>query len=208
MRERARLLRDSYRDPVWLNGLEETMASEGFEISEARSGMIAKLNEELRRRERQGEFPCAQLALDDGLDGAESPEALRKNLSSARRRDAESGRTNIGPHTGDMRVRHTGKRADAQDCSTGEQKALLISIVLANAWLQKHRGTDAAPILLLDEIVAHLDEKRRAALFEEILSLEAQAWMTGTDAELFAPIKSEAALVSIEAGQFIRNEWT
>lgn len=208
MRERARLLRDGYGDPVWLDGLEETMATEGIAISEARADMIARLNQELRRREAEGEFPCAQLALEDGLDGAEDPGGLQTKLAAWRRRDAESGRTNIGPHTADLRVRHTVKRADARDCSTGEQKALLISITLANAWLQKRRDEKAAPMLLLDEIVAHLDEKRRAALFEEILCLEAQAWMTGTDAELFAPIKSDAALISIEAGQFVRNDWT
>jgi DNA replication and repair protein RecF len=208
MRERARLLRDGYGDPVWLDGLEETMALEGIAITEARRNVIARLNEELERRASEGEFPCAQLALEDGLEGAEDPEALQKKLSASRRRDGESGRTNVGPHTGDLCVRHTLKRADAKDCSTGEQKALLISIVLANAWLQKRRGEEAAPLLLLDEIVAHLDEKRRTALFEEILCLEAQAWMTGTDAELFAPIRSDAALISIEAGQFVRNEWT
>jgi len=207
MRERLRLLKEGRFDPVWLAGLEETMASEGIAINEARENMIMLLNEELALRGEAGNFPCAYLALDDGLDGAGDAKALQEKFSALRRRDGESGRTNVGPHIGDLRVRHTLKRADARDCSTGEQKALLISIVLANAWLQKRRKTESAPILLLDEIVAHLDEQRRAALFDEILSLSAQAWMTGTDSSLFAPLAGDAALVSIEAGKFQTTDW-
>ncbi len=207
MRERLRLLKEGRFDPVWLDGLEENMAVEGIALTEARENMIALLNEELALRGEAGNFPCAHLALEDGLDGASDAVALQEKFSALRRRDGESGRTNVGPHIGDLRVRHTLKRADARDCSTGEQKALLISIVLANAWLQKRRKTESAPILLLDEIVAHLDSERRAALFEEILSLSAQAWMTGTDSSLFTPLAGDAVLVSIEAGQFLTTDW-
>lgn len=207
MRERLRLLREGRFDPVWLDGLEETMAGEGLELNKARENLIVLLNDELSLRGEAGNFPCAHLALNDGLDGADDAQGLQEKLCASRRRDGESGRTNVGPHIADLRVRHTLKRADACDCSTGEQKALLISIVLANAWLQKRRKEEYAPILLLDEIVAHLDARRRAALFEEILDLSAQAWMTGTDSQLFAPLAGDAALVSIEAGQFSQTDW-
>jgi len=207
MRERLRLLKEGRFDPVWLGGLEETMANEAVTLTNARENLILLLNEELILRGDAGNFPCAHLALNDGLDGTSEASPLKEKLTAGRRRDGESGRTNVGPHLGDLRVRHTSKRADARDCSTGEQKALLISIVLANAWLQKRRKMQSAPILLLDEIVAHLDAERRASLFEEVLSLSAQAWMTGTDSSLFAPLASDARLVSIEAGQFSTMDW-
>jgi DNA replication and repair protein RecF len=114
----------------------------------------------------------------------------------------------VGPHLADLAVRHTLKRSDARDCSTGEQKALLVSVVLANAWLQKKRNDGIAPLLLLDEIAAHLDVNRRAALFEEILALGSQAWLTGTDKSLFAPLETRAAFFSIEAGRFVPAERT
>jgi hypothetical protein len=113
--------------------------------------------------------------------GDAAADTIRERLARARVRDAEAGRTTFGPHTSDLAVRHTGKRMDARDCSTGEQKALLISIVLADAWELARTRDGQAPVLLLDEIAAHLDARRRAALFEEILALGAQAWMTGTD---------------------------
>jgi DNA replication and repair protein RecF len=207
MRERLRLLRDGFPDPVWLDSLETTMACEALAITEARANMIALLNDELASRGTAGSFPCAHLALEDGLERANDAASLVSKFSGLRRRDGESGRTTVGPHLGDLCVRHTAKRADARDCSTGEQKALLISIVLANAWLQKRRS-DAVPILLLDEIVAHLDAQRRAALYEEILSLHAQAWMTGTDKSLFSPLKGDASLVTVEAGQFMQIDWS
>ena len=206
MRERLRLLREGGGDAVWLDGLEETMAAEGMALTEARWRMIEALNGELAARGNAGSFPCAHLTLEDGLDGGGEEAALRGQLAASRGRDAESGRTNAGPHLADLCVRHTGKRADARDCSTGEQKALLISMVLANAWLQKRRNEGAAPILLLDEIAAHLDAQRRAALFEEVLSLGTQAWMTGTDRSLFAPIRGRASFFTVEAGQFVRAD--
>ena len=208
MRERLRLLREGRFDPIWLDGLEETMAVEGMAITEVRENMIASLNEELALRGEAGNFPCAHLTLLDGLDGASECQNLQEKLASSRKQDGERGRTSIGPHLADLHVRHTVKRADARLCSTGEQKALLISIVLANAWLQKRRTTNYAPVLLLDEIVAHLDARRRTGLFEEVLDLSAQAWMTGTDSNLFSPLAASAALVSIEAGQFLRTDWS
>ena len=207
MHERLRLLRDGVRDVAWLNGLEETMAQEGSAVSQARLSTIEKLNTELAERGSEGAFPCAHLALHDVLgDKAADGSVLQACFAGSRERDAESARTNVGPHLADLEVRHTLKRADARDCSTGEQKALLISIVLADAWLQKKRRDGIAPVLLLDEIAAHLDSTRRAALFEEILALETQGWLTGTDKSLFAPILPQAQCFSIAGGAFVRHE--
>ena len=207
MHERLRLLRDGVRDRVWLDGLEENMATDGASLTAARLVVIDSLNAELEARGAESAFPCAHLTLQDSSrESAADPTLLRNALAAARERDAEIGRTTSGPHLADLEVRHTLKRADARDCSTGEQKALLISIVLANAWLQKKRHHGTAPLLLLDEIAAHLDINRRAALFEEILALDSQAWLTGTDRSLFAPLEGRAAFFSIDAGHFVPME--
>jgi len=204
MRERARLLRLGPRDPLWLDGLEKQMAENGVEIAAARSATVARLNEALAKREREGAFPCAQLAITGESEqlmrdaGDAAVRALRNALARARIRDAESRRTSVGPHTSDLAARHSEKCMDARDCSTGEQKALLISIVLADAWeLAASRGGEA-PILLLDEIAAHLDARRRAALCEEIVALGAQAWLTGTDAHLFENLARRADIFAVQ----------
>ncbi len=186
MRERARLLKFGPRDPAWLDGLENEMAEAGVQIAQARAITVEKLSRALAERggTEGGPFPAASLALSDELHLL-SADDLRAQLAMSRMRDAEAGRTLVGPHTTDLAVRHTAKRAEARDCSTGEQKALLISIVLADARELARARDGLAPILLLDEIAAHLDAIRRAALFEEIHSLSAQAWMTGTDLALF-----------------------
>jgi DNA replication and repair protein RecF len=207
MHERLRLLRDGVRDPVWLDGLEATMAEEGVAVTAARLETIEKLNSELSARGAEGAFPCAHLALTgEAGDVAVDPSALQAALAASRARDADAGRTNVGPHHADLDVRHTQKRADARDCSTGEQKALLISIVLANAWLQKKRRDGIAPVLLLDEVAAHLDASRRTALFEEILALESQAWLSGTDKALFAPLLPHAQCYAVAGGGFVRQD--
>ena len=204
MRERARLLRLGPRDPLWLDGLEKEMAESGVQIALARKATVVRLNDALARREREGAFPCAQLAMNseseqlvaDVGDGA--ADALRNALARSRIRDAESRRTSVGPQTSDLVARHSEKRMDARDCSTGEQKALLISIVLADAWELANTREGEAPILLLDEIAAHLDQRRRAALCEEIVALGAQAWLTGTDAHLFENLVSRADIFHVE----------
>jgi DNA replication and repair protein RecF len=191
MRERARLLKFGPRDPAWLDGLEGEMSEAGTAMAMARRETVARLNRALE--ERVGAFPAAQLSLDCDID----TDGLRANLARARIRDAEAGRTTVGPHLTDLAVRHTQKRADARECSTGEQKALLISIVLADAReLSRARG-GLCPLLLLDEIAAHLDSVRRSALFGEILELGAQAWMTGTDIDMFAPLRGKAQLFAV-----------
>ena len=186
MRERARLLKYGPRDPAWLDGLENEMAEAGILIAQARAQTVERLSHALAERggPQGGAFPAASLALTDELYLL-SADALRNQFAASRIRDAEAGRTLVGPHVTDLQVRHTGKRAEARDCSTGEQKALLISIMLADARELSRAREGLAPILLLDEIAAHLDAMRRAALFEEIHSLAAQAWMTGTDLSLF-----------------------
>jgi DNA replication and repair protein RecF len=190
MRERARLLKFGPRDPSWLEGLENEMAQAGIEIARARALTVERLSRALTEREEAGAFPAASLALTDDLHSS-SADDLRAALATSRMRDAEAGRTLVGPHTTDLQVRHTLKRAEARDCSTGEQKALLISIMLADARELARARQGLAPILLLDEIAAHLDQMRRAALFEEIHALSAQAWMTGTDLSLFQDAKAE-----------------
>jgi len=207
MQERMRLLKDGVRDASWLDGLEETMAAEGAAITQARLATIETLNSELTARGAEGAFPCAHLSLADALgEVAIETSELQDALCGSREKDREAGRTLTGPHLSDLEVRHTGKRADARDCSTGEQKALLVSIVFANAWVQRKRREEVAPLLLLDEIAAHLDIQRRAALIEEVLALGAQAWLTGTDKSLFAPLQGEAQFFSISAGQFVRAD--
>jgi DNA replication and repair protein RecF len=190
MRERARLLKYGPRDPAWLDGLENEMAEAGIVIAQARAATVEKLGRALTERGEAGAFPSASLNLTDELH-LSSADALRVAFAASRLRDAEAGRTLVGPHTTDLAVRHTAKRAEARDCSTGEQKALLISIMLADARELSRARDGLAPILLLDEIAAHLDAVRRAALFEEIHSLAAQAWMTGTDLSLFDGAKCE-----------------
>jgi DNA replication and repair protein RecF len=210
MRERARLLKYGPRDPAWLSALEEQMAENGIAIGLARSAIIERLNRALAERRDAGAFPSAQLSVAGEAEalvaeqGESAAEAFRERLKHMRVRDAESGRTGFGPHVGDLLVRHTAKRADGRECSTGEQKALLISIVLAHAREHSHIGEGLPPILLLDEIVAHLDAIRRAALFEEILALGAQAWMTGTELSMFAPLSGRADIFEVAESRLSR----
>jgi DNA replication and repair protein RecF len=195
MRERARLLKFGPRDPAWLDGLEAEMVEAGLAMVRARAEAVTRLNCALAERGEAGAFPSAQLSLDCDIE--DDAGILRERLARARMRDAEAGRTTVGPHLTDLAVRHTQKRADARECSTGEQKALLISIVLADAWELSRVRDGLCPLLLLDEIAAHLDAVRRSALFGEILSLGAQAWMTGTDIEMFAPLRGRADIFEV-----------
>jgi DNA replication and repair protein RecF len=203
MRERARLLKYGPRDPGWLDGLENEMAEAGIQIARARARMVEQLSGALAERGHAGAFPAAALALSDELH-LSSAEDMRAVFGAGRMRDAEAGRTLSGPHTTDLNVRHTARRMDARDCSTGEQKALLVSIILANARELARARDGMAPILLLDEIAAHLDSMRRAALFEEIVALSAQAWMTGTDLSLFEGARAQ--VFEVQSGRFARQE--
>jgi DNA replication and repair protein RecF len=196
MRERARLLKYGPRDPAWLDGLENEMAEAGLLVARARQAAVERLNSALATR--VGAFPAAALTLSEEVYADQN--ALRDALAKSRIRDAESGRTLAGPHLTDLLARHVQKRADARDCSTGEQKALLIAIMLAFARELTIARDGLAPLLLLDEVAAHLDATRRAALFEEIADLKAQAWMTGTDLSLFE--NARAQIFEVQGGLF------
>lgn len=212
MRERAKLLKFGPRDPMWLDGLEKEMAEAGAAMALARAEAVARLNAMLAERGEKGAFPCAQLAMEGEADvlaaefGPEVETRLRDLFVRTRISDAESGHTSCGPHRSDLAVRHVVKRADARECSTGEQKALLVSIILADAWEMTKARAGHAPLLLLDEIAAHLDGRRRAALFEEILALGAQAWMTGTDLTLFDNLAGRADVFTVDNGRFTVQE--
>lgn len=209
LRERNRLLADDVGDTSWLGGIEEQMAEHGVAIAAARIETLARLRGALDAAS-DTHFPRADIALDGELEAelanaaaVDVEENFRKRLAQMRGRDTAAGRTLDGPHRTDLAVRHVVKNREARLCSTGEQKALLIGIVLANARLLAARG--APPLLLLDEIAAHLDEERRRALFEEILGLNLQAFMTGTDPVLFAGFGSRAQTFRIARGAVLQT---
>ncbi len=183
MRERNRLLKEQVRDPGWYGALEAQMAEAGIAIHEARLRVVERIASAQAGAETA--FPQAELVLaGTGDPMPETIKDLRAAFARERGRDLAAGRTLVGPHRADLLAVYTAKSLPARDCSTGEQKALLVSLVLANARaLADDFG--APPILLLDEVAAHLDADRRAALHDEICALGAQAWMTGTGAELF-----------------------
>jgi len=213
MRERTRLLAEDNWDASWLSALEAQMAEHGIAIALARSHIIGQLAAAIAEHEGPSDtaFPKADVALasgfSDGVAGAldttpsvDLEDAFAKRLAASRGRDAAAGRALEGPHRADMLVRHAPKNTEAQACSTGEQKALLIGLVLANARLHC-ASFGAPPLLLLDEVAAHLDARRRAALFDELERLGAQAWMTGTDASLFENLGDRAQLFNVAHGE-------
>ena len=207
LRERARLLKTGAAEDTWLAALEDTMARHGVAIAAARRDLVGRLTQAsgTARGAASRPFPVADLALDGEVEAALEDQAalavedgLRARLAEARCRDAAAGGAATGPHRSDLAVSHGERGLPAALCSTGEQKALLISIVLAHArLLALHRN--AAPLLLLDEIAAHLDETRRHALFDEILELGVQAWLTGTDAAVFADLGARARFFQVRA---------
>ncbi len=193
MRARNKLLADpESADPDWLSALEGAMAEHGVEVAEARARTTVALDERLAGAP-EGEFARAAIALE-GWEGGE----LASTLHTNRTRDAAAGRATFGPHRQDLAVAHREKRIPAARSSTGEQKALLLGLILAHAELVAERRGEP-PILLLDEVAAHLDPKRRAALFARIEG-RGQVWMTATEASLFNGI-AEASRFHVEPGQ-------
>jgi len=190
MRERNRLLKDQVRDGHWYAALEGQMAETGSRIHVAREAAL----DHLRTAQDQAEtaFPSAKLELVQ-TEGAmpTTEDDLRGALAESRFRDLAAGRTLVGPHRSDLYAVFAAKGVPAKDCSTGEQKALLVSLILSNARALAGM-VGAPPIVLLDEVAAHLDATRRAALYDEICALGAQAWMTGTGPELFAELGDRA----------------
>jgi DNA replication and repair protein RecF len=210
LRERARLLREGRGEPAWLGALESRAAAAGVAIAAARRHALRGLAGALA--EAPGWLPQPELALLgeveawlDELPALDAEARLAEALAAQRRQDAESGQTAIGPHRSDLLVRERQSGRPAGDCSTGEQKALLIAIVLAEARLRAAEG-ERQPILLLDEVAAHLDPERRAALFEELAALGAQAWLTGTEAAVFAPFGERAQFFSVRDSRLHRHD--
>ena len=210
MRQRNRLLEDGVRDAGRFAGLEIIMAETGVAIAAARvetvKGILGVIADR-RSREPDAAFPWATLVLDGALEAAlgdhpavEVEDRYLAALAQGRERDRAAGRTLEGPHRSDLVVGHGPKSMPADASSTGEQKALLIGLVLAHAELLAERRGGMAPILLLDEIAAHLDARRRAGLFAEILRLGSQAWLTGTDQQPFDAILNDAQFIPVDDG--------
>lgn len=204
LRERSRLLRDGPGDPAWLAALEETMAAQGIAVAAARRDAVERLDAACAAAE--GPFPRARLSLSgaveawlDDMPALAAEERFRTALRDNRAADAAAGGATLGPQRADLAVSHADRGTAAETMSTGEQKALLISIVLAHARLQRETRGEP-PLLLLDEVAAHLDAARRAALFAILLDLESQAWLTGTDAAIFAPLQHAARFLSVSDG--------
>jgi DNA replication and repair protein RecF len=206
MRARNKLLADERQsrpsrptrpDPSWLSALEAQMDEHGGALATARAGTIAMLGQALRDQP-EGPFARPILSLDGWAPGGPP---LAEQLREGRRRDAAAGRTLAGPHRSDLAVLHAAKGQAAALCSTGEQKALLLSIVMAHAALVADR-LGRAPVLLLDEVAAHLDPARRAALFARLAATGGQTWMTGTESALFNDL-GPATRLHVEAGQVL-----
>jgi len=211
MRSRNRLLSEGRADPTWLDGLEAQMAELGVAMAMARNEVVSLLSGLIEGNTTHSVFPAATVRLEGFLEDETHPSAsdmeaaFATMLETGRRRDAAAGRTLSGPHRSDLIVHHRAKAMPAALSSTGEQKALLIGIVLGHAQLVRAM-TGHAPILLLDEIAAHLDEGRRAALFDLIEALECQAFMTGTDASMFASLGPRGQIFTVADGHVIPHK--
>jgi len=207
LRSRNRLLENPHSDPHWLDAIEHETAEVAVAVAAARAETVNRLSGALTAaRHVAPEFPFAEIALDGWMEkmlpahrAIEIEDRYRALLKESRGRDAAAGRTLDGPHRSDLLVTHAAKGMPAADSSTGEQKALLIRLVLAHAGLIKDM-TGFAPLLLLDEVVAHLDPSRRAALYDALTALGAQVWMTGADPAAFGDILGRAQLLMVRNG--------
>lgn len=206
MRERNLLLEETRPDPAWLSSLEAHMAEAAVAISAARLVGLEALQTHIEEARQTSSFPWAEVAVEGEIEAlvAQKPavqveDEYRRILGDSRGLDRAAGRTLRGPHRSDMNVVHGPKRMAAGQCSTGEQKALLIGLVLAQARAVK-AGAGVAPILLLDEVAAHLDRARRKSLLEALAALGSQSWMTGTDAQLFEAIGEAGTVFQVEGG--------
>ena len=207
VRSRNRILDEAFHNTAWLDAAEIQVAELGVAITAARLETVAMLIAEIETTQQQTDhFPQAALGLEGVVDelvasqaATDAEDQYRRLLGQTRIRDRAAGRTLDGPHRADLVVRHVGKDMAARLCSTGEQKALLIGIILAHARLVAHRA-GMTPIILLDEVAAHLDDMRRAALFDVLEGLNCQAWMTGTDHGLFDALGQRAQTFYVEEG--------
>jgi DNA replication and repair protein RecF len=204
MRERQRLLNEEMNDPAWFSALEREMAAHGCAMAAARLETLERLRETIATRP-DGAFPKASIALEgtleaafaEGRASADIEDEFLDVLTRGRARDAKVGRTLEGPHRSDLLVRHAPKDMPAEQCSTGEQKALLLGLVLAHGRALADDPGAGPALLLLDEAAAHLDPDRRAALYEELLALPGQAWLTGTEIGLFEAFGARAQMVAV-----------
>ncbi|MCX7360120.1 MAG: DNA replication/repair protein RecF [Alphaproteobacteria bacterium] len=211
MRERQRLLGDRVFDDAWLGGLEREMSAHGAAIAAARVETLHRLQEAIDTRP-DGAFPKAILSLEgllearfeNGSKSADVEEDFAELLRDVRGRDAGAGRALDGPHRSDLKARHAAKNMDADQCSTGEQKALLVGLTLAQARALAGDPGAGPSLILIDEAAAHLDSVRRAALFDELLANEGQAWLTGTDQNLFEAFGARAQMFEVRDGQVHR----
>ena len=208
MRERQRLLGERSFDDAWLSALEREMSAHGAAIAAARVETLGRLQQAIDARP-DGAFPKAQLSLEGLLEarfeaGAASvdvEEDFAALLRDVRPRDAGAGRALDGPHRSDLKARHAAKGMDADQCSTGEQKALLVGLTLAQARALANDPGAGPSLILIDEAAAHLDAVRRAALFEELLAGDGQAWLTGTDENLFEAFGDRAQMFEVREGR-------
>jgi DNA replication and repair protein RecF len=206
LRSRNRLLAESRPDPHWLDAVEHETAELAVAVAAVRTETVSRMERVLAGR-RDSDFPPAELVLEGWMErllpthpALEVEERYRAVLRDSRARDAAAGRTLDGPHVTDLSVVYLRKNIAASAASTGEQKALLIGLVLAHARLITEM-TGSTPVLLLDEIVAHLDPGRRAALHAELAQLGAQVWMTGADPAAFAEVAGRAAMIDVRSGR-------
>ena len=209
LRERSKLLAEDKFDDAWLSALEDTLATRGVAVAAARLDVAERLAGVCENME--GPFPASRLAIDGLAEqwlsqypALEAEDRLRAVLKASRARDAAASVIGSGtkgrlPHQSDLLVTYAAKDMPAGQCSTGEQKMLLVGLVLAAARLSA-RDEGRVPVLLLDEVAAHLDAAHREALFSQVLNLGCQAWFTGTDADLFTPLKAQAKFYEVDAG--------
>lgn len=209
--ERAKLLKERRADPAWLTILERKMAETGVVIAAARVQSLAYVQQAIDTA--TGPFPKADLQIDGSIEAMLSThpalqveEYFSQELAASRLLDAKTGRTHIGIHRSDLLVTHRVKQMPAEACSTGEQKALLIAIILAEARARLTWHT-SVPIVLLDEVVAHLDNEKRRALFAAIEDIGAQVWMTGTDNVLFEGMEGKAQFFKVEGGAVLPSSF-
>jgi DNA replication and repair protein RecF len=209
LRSRNRLLEEQRPDTHWLDAIEHETAELAVAVAAGRAETVQRLQGALAQR-KDDTFPSAEIALDGWMEqllpshpAVEIEERYRAILKDNRPRDAAAGRTLDGPHLTDLAVVYAPKSIPAADASTGEQKALLIGLVLAHSSLLAEM-TGFAPILLLDEVVAHLDPARRTALYDALGRLGAQVWMTGADPAAFADVASRADVFTVTPGRVQR----
>ncbi len=212
LRSRNRVLEEDAGNRAWLDAIEREVAEYGVAVAAARAETVTRLAALIAEtRDETSPFPWAGLALEGEIDAlvaslpaVDAEDAYRGLLAAGRSRDRAAGRTLIGPQASDLSVRHGPKDIAASLASTGEQKALLIGLVLSHARLVSAMS-GLAPVVLLDEIAAHLDPRRRAALYRSLAALGGQVWMTGADPELFADMPGDASLFHVTPGRIVRQ---